>query len=108
MASNTDVKVEWHKCMQYSDMTMTCVRRPDVEHPEIFACPMQHLMALPMPVPVAPPPAAEPDQACSQACEPLHMAALSSEAPLQPAKLAVWKLFMEQVRITRVMSNLSS
>ena len=60
--------------------------------------PVQHLMALPVPILAPPPLAAEPDQASSQACEPLHMPALSTEAPLQPAKLAVWKLFMDQVR----------
>ncbi len=61
---------------------------------------VQHIMALPLPFvepPVAPPPAA-PEEASSQGCGLVHIPALSTEAPLQPAKLAVWKLFMEQVK----------
>ena len=46
-----------------------------------------------LPVPAA----AAPDQAGGQACQPLHVPGLSTEGALQPAKLSVWKLFMEQV-----------
>ncbi|CAL5223984.1 g6596 [Coccomyxa viridis] len=66
----------------------------------------KHLMALPVPILAPPPLAAEPDQASSQACEPLHMPALSTEAPLQPAKLAVWKLFMDQGMSVQAIADL--
>ena len=43
------------------------------------------------------PAAATPDQADGQVCQPLHVLGLSIQGTLQPAKLSVWKLFMEQV-----------
>lgn len=55
-------------------------------------------MAMPKPVVEPPVPAATvPAQADGQACQPLHIPGLSTEGRLQPAKLGVWKLFMEQV-----------
>ncbi|CAK0738070.1 hypothetical protein CVIRNUC_000989 [Coccomyxa viridis] len=57
----------------------------------------KHLMA--MPKPLREPPvltAAAPDQAGGQDCQPLHISGLSTQGSLQPAKLSVWKLFMEQ------------
>ena len=61
---------------------------------------LQRLMAMPEPL-VAPPvpaAAAAADQAVGQACQPLHVPGLGTLGTLQPAKLSVWKLFMEQVR----------
>ena len=59
---------------------------------------LQHLMALPVPILDPPQPlAAMPIQASDQACKPLHIPSLGSPAPLQPSKLATWKLFMDQV-----------
>ena len=59
---------------------------------------LQHLMAMPKPLVEPPAPAAAaPDQAGGQDCQPLHVPGLSTQGTLQPAKLSVWKLFMEQV-----------
>lgn len=55
-------------------------------------------MALPQPVLEPPAPSATaPDEGSNEACQPLHVPALSSESVLQPAKLAVWRQFTEQV-----------
>ena len=71
---------------------------------DVLLC-LQHLMA--MPKPLREPPvltAAAPDQAGGQDCQPLHISGLSTQGSLQPAKLSVWKLFMEQVLPFRSMS----
>lgn len=54
-----------------------------------------------MPLPELPPRQSAPDQHEGSAGElagpPLHVPAAAELAPLQPAKMAVWRLFMEQV-----------
>ena len=61
---------------------------------------IQRIMAMPLPdLPQAlpaPEEAASPE-ACAAQQQPLHVPAAAQQAPLQPAKLAAWRLFMEQV-----------
>lgn len=59
---------------------------------------VQRLLAMPLPELPACVRGPEPaEDSCNEQEPPLHVPAAPQQAALQPAKLAVWRLFMEQV-----------